>query len=166
MELRKPILSDKEKLLDYIKEHHDNGEINISASNGITSMEYEMWLEKLKNDEEGKNIEWGISETYILVDEIKVIGMLNIRYTLTVQRAEIYGHIGYGIRPTERRKGMATYMLKEALIKCQQRGMTEVIVGCYEDNIGSSKTIINNRGILYKKSKMRTKNAEYYKIKL
>jgi predicted acetyltransferase len=61
MELRKPILSDKEKLLDYIKEHHDNGEINISASNGITSMEYEMWLEKLKNDEEGKNIEWGIS---------------------------------------------------------------------------------------------------------
>lgn len=166
MELRKPTLSDKEKLLDYVKEHYDNGEMSISASNGMPTMEYEEWLEKLKNDEDGKNIEWGISETYILVDNNKVLGMLNIRYTLTNKKAEIYGHIGYGIRPSERKKGMATYMLKEALIKCKQSGITEVILGCYEDNIGSSKTITNNGGILYKRSKMRNKNAEYYKIKL
>lgn len=166
MELRKPTLLDKEKLLDYVKEHYDNGEMSISASNGMSTMDYEEWLEKLKNDEEGKNIEWGISETYILVDNNKVLGMLNIRYTLTNKRAEIYGHIGYGVRPSERKKGMATYMLKEALIKCKQRGMTEVILGCYEDNIGSAKTITNNGGILYKRSKMRNKNAEYYKIKL
>ena len=69
-------------LLDYIKEHHNNGEASISASNGMPNMEYEIWLNKLKDDEEGKNIEWGISETYILIDENKVLGMLNIRYTL------------------------------------------------------------------------------------
>ena len=90
--------------------------------------------------------------------------MLNIRYTLSEDMAEIYGHIGYGVRPTERRKGIATYMLKEALMKCKEKGMPEVILGCYEDNIGSNKTIIKNNGILYKKSKMRDKNSLYYKI--
>jgi len=166
MELRKPTLGDKEKLLEYIKEHYDNGEMSISASNGMPTMKYEQWLEKLKNDEEGKNLEWGISETYILEEKNRVLGMLNIRYTLNNTMAEIYGHIGYGIRPTERRKGMATYMLKEALVKCKQKGMSEVILGCYENNIGSQKTIVNNGGTLYKKCKMKGKNAEYYKIKL
>lgn len=166
MELRKPTLVDKEKLLEYIKEHYDNGEMNINASNGMTTTEYQKWLSKLKDDENGKNTEWGISETYILVDENKVLGMINIRYTLSNEMAEIYGHIGYGVRPSERRKGLATYMLKEALVKCKQREMTEVILGCYEDNLGSSKTITKNGGRLYKKSKMRDRNAEYYKIKL
>jgi len=82
MELRKPTLGDKEKLLEYIKEHYDNGEMSISASNGMPTMKYEQWLEKLKNDEEGKNLEWGISETYILEEKNRVLGMLNIRYTL------------------------------------------------------------------------------------
>lgn len=166
MELRKPTINDKDKLLDYIKEHHNNGETSISASNGMPTMEYVVWLNKLKDDENGKNTEWGISETYILVNEEKIIGMLNIRYTINNEKAEIYGHIGYGVRPLERRKGYATYMLKEALVKCRQHEMTEVILGCYEDNMGSIKTIINNDGILYKKSKMKDKNANYYKIKL
>ena len=166
MELRKPTLNDKKQVLDYIKEHYNNNEYRINGSNDITTMEYEDWLNTLNDNEEGKNIEWGISETYILVNNSKVIGMLNIRYTINEEIAEIYGHIGYGVRPSERRKGYATYMLKEALVKCKKRGMKEVILGCLEDNIGSSKTIINNNGILYKKTKMRDKDANYYKIKL
>lgn len=164
MELRKPTLNDKELLINYINEHYSNGETSISASNGMPTMEYKSWLNKLKADEEGQNIEWGISETYILLNDNKILGMLNIRYTITKEMAEIYGHIGYGIRPSERRKGLATYMLKEALIKCKEKGLTEVILGCYEDNIASNKTIIKNNGKLYKKSKMKDKQANYYKI--
>ena len=144
MRLRKPTINDKQMLVEYVNEHHAYGEMSISASNGMSAMEYEEWLEKLKNDEIGKNKELGISETYILVDETKFTGMLNIRYTLSEEMAEIYGHIGYGVRPTERGKGMATYMLQQALIKCKEKGLTEVILGCYEDNIASSKTIIKN----------------------
>jgi predicted acetyltransferase len=44
--------------------------------------------------------------------------------------------------------------------------MGEVILGCYEDNFGSNKTIINNNGVLYKKSKMKDKDSLYYKINL
>ena len=129
-------------------------------------MECEKWLEKLIDDETGKNIGWGISETYILMDNTKVIGMLNIRYTLDEEKVQIYGHIGYGIRPTERKKGYATYLLKEALTKCKNKGLKEVILGCFEDNIASNKTILKNNGVLYKKTKTDNKNANYYKIKL
>ena len=127
---------------------------------------YEEWLEKLKQDELGNNEEWGISETYILEEDDNILGMLNIRYSLSSDKAEKYGHIGYGVRPTKRKKGYATYMLKEALIKCREKKMTEVILGCYEDNIGSKKTILNNNGVLYKKAKLKNKDSLYYKIKL
>lgn len=166
MQLRKPTIEDKVKLMDYIMEHYKNGEMSISASNGMPTMPYEEWLEKLKQDELGNNEDWGISETYILEDENIVLGMLNIRYTLSSEKAEKYGHIGYGVRPTKRKKGYATYMLREALIKCKKKNMTEVILGCYEDNIGSNKTILNNNGVFYKKSKMKNKDSLYYKIKL
>ena len=166
MLLRKPALEDKDKLMDYIEEHHTNGETSISACNGLTAMKYEDWIEKLKKDESGENKEWGISETYILEDNNKVIGILNIRYTLSLEMAEIYGNIGYGVRPSERKKGYATYMLKEALIKCKQKGLKEVILGCHEDNLGSYKTIINNNGVIYRKSKLEGKNAVYFKINL
>lgn len=166
MLLRKPNREDKEKLKDYVDEHYAIGEISINASNGMTNMTYEDWLEKLSKDESGENKDWGISETYILEDNNRIIGMLNIRYTLEHEKAEIYGHIGYGVRPLERRKGYATYILSEALIKCKERGIKEVILGCYEDNLGSNKTIIKNGGILYKKSKMENKSALYYKIRI
>ena len=114
-------------------------------------------------------IGWAPSLTYFLIrkNDNKIIGMINLRYNLTEEIfAKGGSHIGYRIRPTERRKGYATYMLKEALIKCKERGMGEVILGCYEDNFGSNKTIINNNGVLYKKSKMKDKDSLYYKINL
>ncbi|WP_019413774.1 GNAT family N-acetyltransferase [Paenisporosarcina sp. TG20] len=59
----------------------------------------------------------------------------------------IGGHIGYGIRPSERNKGYASYLLKEALIKCKELHMGQVLVTCDEDNIGSAKVILNNGGV-------------------
>lgn len=166
MLLRKPKEEDQARLMDYMMEHYANGEMSISASNGLPSLPYKEWLEKLNDDESGKNEEWGISETYLLLNDNRVVGMLNIRYTLSEDKVEKFGHIGYGVRPSERRKGYATYMLKEALEKCREKNMTEVILGCYEDNIASRKTILNNEGVLYKKSKLKNKNSLYYKVTL
>lgn len=104
MQLRKPKIEDQAKLMDYIMEHYINGEMSISASNGMPTMPYEEWLEKLKKDESGDNKDWGISETFILTTRDKVLGMLNIRYTLPNEKAEQYGHIGYGVRPSQRKK--------------------------------------------------------------
>lgn len=166
MELRKPNLGDKDMLMDYIKEHYDNGEYSISASNMLPTMEYDDWIKKLEKDENVGELSWGISETYILVRNNKVIGMLNIRYNPSDEIREMYGNVGYGVRPSERRKGIATYLLKEALIKCKEKGLNDVTLGCYKDNLGSSKTIINNDGVLYREDFMNGKVSQYYKIKL
>ncbi len=43
----------------------------------------------------------------------KLIGLLHIRYNLSLKYKNIYGNVGYGVRPSERNKGYATLMLKK-----------------------------------------------------
>jgi len=164
MELRKPTMNDEIRIKKYIEEHYDNGEYEIYASNGLTSMNYEDWLEYLAYCEKGLDKEWGNSETFILINNDKIIGMTNIRYNLSNDLKEKYGNIGYSVIPSERRKGYATYLLKVALVKCKYYGLEEVIVGCYKDNIASNKTILKNGGVLYNETIMDGKEAIYYKI--
>lgn len=58
------------------------------------------------------------------------------------------GHIGDGVRPSERKKGVATKMIALALKECKKIGIDKVLLVCDKENIGSSKSIQNNGGIL------------------
>ena len=58
MELRKPTMNDEIRIKKYIEEHYDNGEYEIYASNGLTSMNYEDWLEYLAYCEKGLDKEF------------------------------------------------------------------------------------------------------------
>ena len=58
------------------------------------------------------------------------------------------GHIGDGVRPSERRKGVATKMIALALEECKKLGIDKVLMVCDKDNIGSAKSIIKNGGVL------------------
>ena len=81
-------------------------------------------------------------------DDDKFIGAINIRHYLNDALLKEGGHIGDGIRPSERRKGYATKMIKLALDECKKLGINEVLLTCDKDNVGSSKSIIKNGGIL------------------
>ena len=70
--------------------------------------------------------EWGKSLTYLVLDNNRLIGLLSIRYDLSDELTQLYGHIGYGVRPSERGKGYATKMLKYALLECKKLGITKV----------------------------------------
>ncbi len=86
--------------------------------------------------------------TYWLVGENKiVIGAVNIRHYITGDWENMGGHIGYGIRPSERRKGYATKILTLALEKAKQFKITNALLTCDKNNIASAKTIINNGGV-------------------
>ena len=87
--------------------------------------------------------------TYFLVRESdnKIIGMANIRLYLNDRLREEGGHIGYGIRPSERRKGYNKINLYRALEVCQEQGIEEVVLDCNKDNLGSSRTMIALGGI-------------------
>lgn len=58
------------------------------------------------------------------------------------------GHIGDGVRPSERRKRIATRMISLALDECKRLGINRVLMVCNKDNIGSAKSIIYNGGVL------------------
>lgn len=58
------------------------------------------------------------------------------------------GHIEDGVRPSERRKGIATQMIGLALDECKKLGIDKVLMVCDSNNIGSAKSIINNGGVI------------------
>ena len=77
-----------------------------------------------------------------------LLGAVDIRHYLNDYLLQYAGHIGDGIRPSERRKGFATEMIRLALLECKQLGITKVLMVCDKINIASAKSIIKNGGIL------------------
>ncbi|WP_139997200.1 GNAT family N-acetyltransferase [Paenibacillus paridis] len=86
--------------------------------------------------------------TYWLIDKYskKVIGAVNIRHKLNAKLHDCGGHIGYGIRPSERRKGYAFILLALTLEITKNMGLNKVLLVCDNGNIASEKTIIKNGG--------------------
>ena len=76
------------------------------------------------------------------------VGAVNIRHYLTDALLYAGGHIGDGVRPSERRKGYATAMIALALDECRKLGLDRVLMTCDKTNVGSAKSIIKNGGVL------------------
>ena len=87
---------------------------------------------------------------FFLLDEERnrLLGAVNIRHYLNDYLLKYGGHIGDGVRPSERRKGYATEMIRLALIECKKLGIDRVLITCNASNIGSKKSIIKNGGVL------------------
>ena len=77
----------------------------------------------------------------------KVLGFLQVRHEFNDYLSQFGGHIGYSVRPSERRKGYAKEMLRMALPYCQEIGLDKVLITCIDGNIGSEKTILANGGV-------------------
>jgi predicted acetyltransferase len=73
--------------------------------------------------------------------------MLQVRHRLNDFLEKYGGHIGYSVRPSERRRGYAKEMLKMALPFCRQIGIDKILITCIDGNIGSEKTILANGGV-------------------
>ena len=142
----RPTLERKDDAIDYINEHLKYN----SNINGVGSLDkyldnYEGWLVKLEEDKNRQPTEERVpGETFFLVRESdnKIVGMVNIRWTLNKRLRESGGHIGYGIRPTERRKGYNKINLYLALEYCQNHGIDRVMLTCDKENVASSKTML------------------------
>jgi len=148
-----PSLKREKDARKYIVEFKEYG----SEINGTGAMDdfdnYSEWIRTVEEEHNDINVPTDKvpRSTYFLVREEDnlIVGMVNIRHRLNeflIQHG--YGHIGYSVRPTERRKGYATLILKLALNECKKMGIKKVHVGCYKDNPASWRTIEKNGGVL------------------
>ena len=80
-------------------------------------------------------------------DDDKLVGMIQVRHYFTEFLEKYGGHIGYSVRPCERRKGYANFMLSSCLPYCKKIGLKKVLLTCKVSNVGSRKTILKNGGI-------------------
>lgn len=84
---------------------------------------------------------------YVRKSDGKMIGVIQVRHYLNEYLKKYAGHIGYSVRPSERRKGYAKRMLHDVLPYCKEIGMDKVMISCIDTNEASRRTILANGGI-------------------
>ena len=97
----------------------------------------------MENKEYAEKVNRCPGKTFLLIRENdnKVVGTINLRWDLNETMLQFGGHIGYGIRPTERRKGYNKINLYLGMIEAKKVGLEKVMLTCDVDNLGSDKTL-------------------------
>lgn len=94
------------------------------------------------------------------------VGAVNIRHRLNERLLVGVGHIGDGIRPSERNKGYGTKMVALALEECKKLNIEKVLMCCEINNIASERTIVKNGGIFENEVDFEGKIMRRFWIKL
>ena len=117
----------------------------------VASIEHRVKTEKSLAGKDPQNVpEDRVPATqyiYVREEDGRVVGMLQLRHCFNEYLEKYAGHIGYSVRPSERRKGYATAMLRYALPHCRALGIRDVLVSCLTDNEASRRTILRNGGV-------------------
>lgn len=139
--------------LDYINEWELLEEVIVPWSSRRENEDFQDLLTRWSMDETDEVYKKGFvpSTLYFLVDKRRVLGAIHFRHELNDYLFNRGGHIGYGIRPSERGKGYAEKMLMMLLDIIRSKGYEKVLITCDENNLASAKTIENAKGILYDK---------------
>lgn len=89
---------------------------------------------------------WGNVLLAIRKSDMKMVGCMQVHNVLTKRMKNYTGHVGYSVRPSERRKGYAKKMLAKAVDFLSSFGFEEIVVSCLPENEASKKTILSNGG--------------------
>ena len=112
--------------------------------------DFAKYVRSLHNQEKGFDIPPGfVPQTtfWFVHNGVHIVGEVRLRHRLTPGLELEGGHIGYWIRPSERRKGYGTRILALTLERAREMGLSRVLVTCSPDNIGSARIIEKNGGI-------------------
>ena len=151
LHLRQPEASDREQVMAYREEFLaiDSRMDGTCALNEYD--DFDTWLANVRAYSAPETTPAGKvpATQYLSLDENEhLVGMVNLRHCLNDYLLEFGGHIGYSVRPTDRKNGYAIQMLKLALDEAKALGLDRVRIACDRYNIASAKTIQANGGVL------------------
>ncbi len=152
LRLEKPALHHEAAWLDIVAEIQEAGERIVPYSLTLELSHYLDFWRRTQQFSRGENLEGKVrADTFFLLEEERpgrILGAINLRYELNEYLYQFGGHIGYGVRPSERGKGYATAMLGLALEKCKEAGLKRVLLTCDTWNTASARVMEHNGGVL------------------
>ena len=136
---------------------HEDGFGLLETDDVESPAGFEAWMVRLASEAGCCTYRW-------IVDGGQVLGGIALRHESHkgVARA---GHIGFGIRPSARRRGLAAWALGRMLAEAKVLGMDRVLVICEAGNIASAKTIESQGGVPAKPN-VADESAWRYRIQL
>ena len=166
-----PTAADEQAIWDYREEFFANNDHHLDGTGGLANAQnFADWYRKNLANRSEETVQPGLvpASTYLAVlqETGELVGMIDIRHRLNEGLLQFGGHIGYSVRPSRRRQGYATEMLRLGLEECRKLGIGRVLVTCDKTNIGSAKTIQNNGGVLENEIEMPDRITQRYWIKL
>lgn len=149
LRLVKTSVGQKEQILEFLQEWYEREERIVPSSIDRDTSDFVAYVKALRDEELGRNIPegWVPSTTYWLIDGETLLGAAHIRHELNDSLLNIGGHIGYGVKPSVRGRGLATEQLRLALEKAKELGIERALITCDRTNIASRQVILNNGGV-------------------
>ncbi len=142
----------EDEVHSYKQEHLQQGETELHGGVLLDRLPYPDWLALAARSAvfEAVSPDWVVSSTFFVVrsSDHRLVGMVNIRHTLNEYQRCYSGHIGYGVRPSERGKGYAGQILRLSLEFARSIGLKQVMLVCDKSNRASRRTILANGGVL------------------
>jgi len=140
----------REAYLGFAEEFRAAGEDEIQGTGGMDVENFAESIQRLRSCAEGITLsEDGVpASTYWLVRGDRVLGTCNLRHRLNESLRDHGGHVGYSVRPSERRKGYGVLMLKLVLEKARRLGIRRALLTCGKENVASARVIRKNGGVL------------------
>lgn len=167
--LVKPSKVLEDKILEYKQEYLDFEETNINGSCGLALYnDLNEWLEIVLSIEKDKLRNNVHASTFFSVrkSDNRIIGTIQLRHFLTDELGKHGGQIGYGIRPTERKKGYGKQQLLLVLEIAKGMKIPKVMIICDKNNIASSQTTMSCGGILTCENFYEGKEQQIYWINI
>lgn len=132
--------------------HQDGAGLRLAGDDDLDSPEgFASWVERLRQQSD-RSLPVGEGRVHAthwwIVDGETYLGAIDLRHYLNALLLEGGGHIGYSVRPSARRRGLATWALGAVLLKAPVLGLDRVLLTCDDGSVGSARTIEGNGGVL------------------
>jgi len=143
MILRELVLEDRDRFDRAVTAFHESDPGWPFAYWYTPGGDFHAFLMRMRRLREGRDLPPGrVQSTFLVaVGEDQILARASIRHRLDAALLDRGGHIGFGVVPSHRRRGVATEVLRECIAIARTLGLARALLTCDADNVASRATI-------------------------